>query len=582
MRWALLLLLGAGCLGADPVPPQPVLLEGSGSLALSLAADELGPGSSPLTTTLALAGAPFGTRGPYELGSTSVVIATHDPVRTADALDRPRATLAELSLFSLDAVTVLVGDVEEAWSLRVSIAPAGAGSLVVDEGRVSGELPVSLVLRFERDGRDPVVLTRPAAPLVLTGGRTLTDCPTAPLASRHMPLTLCISGLQANGAGLSLTLVPAAPGGGVETNVESGATVDPSARLARGAHIVSGAIVEADAVIGAGATVQAGARVGRGATVGEGAIVGQRAVVGDDAVVGEGVELGADAELGSGSSLGARTRVGLGTRLDTEVHVGDDAVIGVQVAIALGARLDGGVTVGDEASIGARLALRAGTVVAPGESVTSDRMGCLTAEGEATLASPATCVAEGGSPTCWFPGDPVGTPNRLRSPERVRSVDSLDGIVRAGLETAIDDAGVAVERGGAAFVGGFHDCDDYAEELRTALEGAGYTTTFTVVIRYAANPAQRWWNAWRVPARGLAEGHAVTDVHLADGTLLWLEPQLGVAAGALTHPTTRLDFDGDGMVETTDHPGTDPTDGEYRIEVYDSRASCEAAGRRLD
>ena len=43
-----------------------------------------------------------------------------------------------------------------------------------------------------------------------------------------------------------------------------------------------------------------------------------------------------------------------------------------------------------------------------------------------------------------------------------------------------------------------------------------------------------------------------------------------------------MDFNGDGKVTYATKPGTKPTDGNARVEVYDSRAAAEAAGKVLD
>ena len=120
-----------------------------------------------------------------------------------------------------------------------------------------------------------------------------------------------------------------------------------------------------------------------------------------------------------------------------------------------------------------------------------------------------------------------------------------------------------------------HDCDDFANELELFLTAKGYDATFTVVFCPKTDWSKHQWR-----------GHAVTDVHAPDGSLVFLNPyqaKLGAPAAKMLHD---LDYDGDGQVEfervPRNPPLAHPTDGPCRIEVYDDMVDGIQKGRPMD
>ena len=85
----------------------------------------------------------------------------------------------------------------------------------------------------------------------------------------------------------------------------------------------------------------------------------------------------------------------------------------------------------------------------------------------------------------------------------------------------------------------------------------------------------------------IVSAHAITDVHLEDGSTIWIEPAAAMSnetgpKNALNVPWICLDGDGNGKVETADKPGNGPTDGLLRVEVYPDRETAEKLGVEFD
>lgn len=113
--------------------------------------------------------------------------------------------------------------------------------------------------------------------------------------------------------------------------------------------------------------------------------------------------------------------------------------------------------------------------------------------------------------------------------------------------------------GNGTYVNRTHDCDDFANETETLLQGLGFQATFTVFWCYT--PPEF--------------GHCVADIHLGDGSTLFISPYTGFPEN--------LDFDGDGVVEARNNRVVrTPTDDNCAIEIYESAEAAVAAGVRLD
>ena len=112
-----------------------------------------------------------------------------------------------------------------------------------------------------------------------------------------------------------------------------------------------------------------------------------------------------------------------------------------------------------------------------------------------------------------------------------------------------------------------YDCDDFADDLEQWLQTQGYNATFTQFVKYAG-----------VNSSVIDYVHAVIDVHLPDGSIIWIEPQTGKVID--------LDFDGDGNVgANVNQPyrnGHHPTDDNAKIYVYESAATAAANGAPRD
>jgi len=108
-----------------------------------------------------------------------------------------------------------------------------------------------------------------------------------------------------------------------------------------------------------------------------------------------------------------------------------------------------------------------------------------------------------------------------------------------------------------------YDCDDFADDLETNLTTLGYNATFTAIWCYDA-------------AGNTIVSHAVTDVHVPDGTIIFIEPQTG--------QIINLDADGDGVVGARTHhsPARADTDNRCEIEIHNTKASAAALGAPID
>ena len=123
-----------------------------------------------------------------------------------------------------------------------------------------------------------------------------------------------------------------------------------------------------------------------------------------------------------------------------------------------------------------------------------------------------------------------------------------------------------------------YNCNSYCEMMDAKLSYQGFTTTFTVISLqdpsgvWMCNPNQpRWlWN------------HTLADVHWSDGKISWIEPEdvppRAIEPIDMHDGTIQIDNDNNGTVDYSDGKHVDdPTDGDLRIEVYDSRSDAEAA-----
>ncbi len=106
-----------------------------------------------------------------------------------------------------------------------------------------------------------------------------------------------------------------------------------------------------------------------------------------------------------------------------------------------------------------------------------------------------------------------------------------------------------------------YNCQNFSDDLERNLTSVGYNSTWTSYWCYHANGTPR-------------TAHAVVDIHPPSGGIVFVEPQSGRIIN------NDLDFDGDGMIEYRTHHENNrvDTDDRCEIEVYDNRATAQAAG----
>ncbi len=143
----------------------------------------------------------------------------------------------------------------------------------------------------------------------------------------------------------------------------------------------------------------------------------------------------------------------------------------------------------------------------------------------------------------------------------------LSGFI-TNLTNAINASGVH----NGNYTPGSYDCDDFASDLERNLTALGFNATYTYYWCNANPPSG--YNAGGVPPYG----HAVTDVHAPDGTIVFIE--------SITGQIINLDFDGDGTVETRTNEHVNNvnarTDDNCAIEVYNDLTTATGAGAPVD
>ena len=148
-------------------------------------------------------------------------------------------------------------------------------------------------------------------------------------------------------------------------------------------------------------------------------------------------------------------------------------------------------------------------------------------------------------------------PSELKNftPVRFNESDSaLANLTRDVISTRVNNSNYSL---------GVYDCRHFPEKLETNLSDLGDNATWTLYWCYGGLGK---------PPR---TAHAVTDVHLADGRTVFIEPQ--------NNRIVNLDFDNDGVIEVNNNgyvPGqnTGQTDDNCKISVFENRAAAAAAG----
>lgn len=553
---------------------------------LALPAGFFGPGSEPFSAPVTLDGFPLQPHAPVDLEPTDTIVRRFGP----SGFPGPRSPvvpieIVALNLISVEPITVRIDGQATTWEVSLQIPPGDTqphGTLQLERtspngGTFDAVLPVRPTIIFTQRNGDQLVSCGPCGPSLIT----LRDQPWSDTCGTGQivypggpPNDICLqpNSATSDGSTAQWPLVRSTRDGTPAPIVAPSAYVHPSVIVEPGARIDAGAVVNAGALIGHHA------RIGQEVIVGYGAVVGGYTFVGTNSSIGDGAVLDAGAGVYNGVHVGDRSVIGPSSQILDNVVIGDDTTIGggglVMPSSIIGSdtQVGRGSFLGFNTLIDSDLNLAEGTQLEDGENLGVDTITCET--GSAQHATTTDDCVDGGGFVTGCTG-PAGSSSMPPPGNREVVQGNPTGATKTKLEQDIDDSKVAPGNGGGGYVPTTHDCDDFADELERALTAKGYDSTFTVF--WKLNPDYWWGNApW---TDKWIKGHAITDVHM-DGKTIWIEPQRSSGQGALTR--WNMDFDGDGKVEYDTEPGDEPTDGDYRIEVYDNRAAAEAAGHVLD
>lgn len=558
--------------------PGFTLLQASGLATIPIPADFFYPGCLPFEGSVFFAGQPLEVAGPFEIGSTDTVIRRLAPIDLTPLQpfqEQVAIELVELQLQSTAPLVVTNGTLAELWNVQLVLSPdpRPIGTLDISQSSETGgtfEMALPVVPRF--------VFTGPGSTRELTLPGEILEGSGVWQAPGVLPFLPELPGLPTFGGALTspqleLQLVPALPLPIPPANVAPGAIIDPSAHLGRGATIEPGAQIGANVIIGPNALVGFNSNVQAGSIVGANTIISPNCMIGTGSVVDSGAMLFPQVQMGPGTVIGVDSIIEFGATIGADVRVGAACFVGQNAMLASGVELSAEVFVGSFCFLGEGVSVPIGVALPDGELVLESLVECELSDGT-IIVVPAGGCAGLGVVRLHIPGfqndytaAPVGQEVIPLPPGNVPGGAGLLG-------GRVDGSGVAPANGGGAWVKDTHDCDDFADELEQALE-VFYPGQATFTCIWEINKDKYWWQFWEPD---LIKGHALTDLH-HNGQTLWIEPQWSAAQGAVG---INMDKDGDGMVEYATSPGSGATDGCFRIEVYDSRAACEAAGRVLD
>jgi len=582
------LMLGVGC---------DLFEISSGSVNVSVPEGFFSPGSDAYFGSVLLHGQHIGTRGPWELGTTDLVLARRSKIALPDAPSSQNEIVKAMELSVVGGpISVVVGGVSQLWTVRVGLDttkpfPHGALALARDgasNGTFDATLPILPVVTFTRMGVTKSYTMSSTTLSGVAGTWTTVDLSdTSALVATKLPLAFALS-ISLTSADLSLVLVapgadPAAPG---PASIDSTATVHSTAKLGRGCSVDAGAAIGAGAVVGPGCHIGTNATIGPNVVLGSGTTVSGSCSVNAGAFVSNNCSIGSSSTLGAGCYLSKNCTTGTNCGIASNCKLLDGATLADSVFIGGGCRIGAGCTFGAGASVNAGLELAAGTSVAAGATQFSSTS--TDVSGVSVSAQPAV------GPLTGLPGIlatciPVDAPSPPAPPPTVtEDLEKLKDDI--GSDKARSDKGIGGS--GPPYVENGYDCEDYAEALRAKLASTpyGYSTTFTVVRTVKKNPDYGWWDQYGLgtdPEYIQVSSHCLVDIHVGN-RVRWLEAQMcghppPLKWGATNNPSTDLDKNDDGKVTYASDAGTEPTetapDGtEIRVEVYSSQADANAHG----
>jgi UDP-3-O-[3-hydroxymyristoyl] glucosamine N-acyltransferase len=581
------------------VPPGVDLLQATGTFHLSLPSGFFGSGSNAYSGDLAASGAALKTAGPWELGTTNVVIRHLSNLSLtwpSSGVGHDVVKVEELQLNGNSAITVtFMAAAPQTWTVSVALSgdrPArGSYDLTrtsTSGGTFTASLPIHPVFTFKRSSTTKVF---DAGDVTLTTSSgswgEVSSSSTAGLVVPQFPLGVALTATSLTSSALDLSIAPAAVNSGRPgaSYIDPTATVDAGvATIGRQCSIGDHATIAAGVVIGPHATIGSYAQVGTNAVIGDYASIGSNvtiaagAVVGSSAVISSGATISTDAIVLSSASIGSSCSIGAGA------VVGNTSVLQSGCSVGAGANLGDGVQMGASSSVAAALTIAPNAVIASSASVTDPIVLVAYADGTTALVSlPSTGLAAGGQ-ECAIIGDvgkdmavvaePGSGEIKTAGFPRYPDPDPDDyGLLE--LRVGLEIAPVAGYGTGQDYVKGTRECGYFAEALRQHLATWYPETTFTCV--WKLRPWYHWY-MWPWVSRWFP-GHVLTDIHWDDGRITWIEAQFAGDAGVDGGTEGWLDGDLDGFVTYSDgHDADEPTDGDLDVVVYTSRAQAEADG----
>lgn len=486
------------------------LLEAAGELKLELAAGFLAPDMPAWSGMIPVSAAAISTLGPYEVGTTGLILERGSAVSLnwpAPGPQRVDARLFSLSLVSAGPVGFGSANPDRSWVVTAELASTDQtfGWYDLDRTSESGgtwnaNLTLSLIIRFDSPfgGRS---LT--AGPVALNGTSNswtrIEHSASAPFSGRGLPLGVALTGTLTSSL-LDLSIAPAGedPGRPGPGFIDSTADVRTApGNLGRGCSIGAGAVVEVGAVIGPDAVIAAGSYVGTDSIIGEAAtigsysVIGNRAVIDTSAVLAPGCTVAVDAVIGPNCYLGSACVIGQGAMLRGGCKLQDGCVVGSA------ALLEAGVKLGASVQIAPGVEIAGGARVGAGRTVESS---IVLLEGlDGAKWTEELPMKEGVSPQCGSVqqdsglttggGMPAGEAVFLSTspPDPANPPPGYGGLPGdTGTDIARPSCGGTGQEYGGAYM-----CGWFAEQLRQKLAAMGNDTTFTCV--WTKNPNWAWY-----------------------------------------------------------------------------------------
>ena len=592
--------------------------------------DFFNPGSEPFFGIVELQGAPIGTFGAFETGTTDTVVhrAEHSLLRTPPDAAQIDIEIVALSLVSIAPIEVNTFTGTEFWDVEVQLVPSEPGSSNLGQmdiqtidpviGVCDMAVPVELAIVFIRQGFGDTRVLPLSTELVGNAGN-ITDVLNSTAASLLVPFLSTAFGISINLDSPVLHMAcdpaqfdPGRPG----PIIDPGATVDPGVgSLGRFCHLYTGSSVGPGVVVGPLAQIRQNSQINADTLVGEFADIGPDCNVGPGALIGSNTSLGALCQVGPGAIVGPGCVLGDGVIVGANAEVGPGSSIGNGTFVGQDTTISFGANIGQNCAIDDGLFLASEALVPAGEHLTEGLFKCSEPLSGNYTGTSSECEDAGGVVSCasdklsvselsssthdkQAPGTevvPVPTdPCDPNTPDWVTEAieDLKENTHHDPCSSTTSDPNIPIpDRDYDPNADGY-TCGDFAHDAERGLSEISDpcdpnskkydNVTITYYWKYKPNPAYK-------PAQGdkkgnrkwLSDGaHALIDIH-KDGKMVWLEPQTGAA------PNPDLDFDDDGKVEYWDNPGkTKPnpppdsvmSDNNAIIEVYPDRETAEKAG----